>query len=88
MPPAQTATSALPLRLRGHNAVTSAVRQPGMGWDRPGRPTRETPAQRHIPGPTGTGRDATRQTHNPEVAGSNPAPATKKRPFWGRFCFL
>ena len=30
----------------------------------------------------GDGRDARRMAHNPEVAGSNPAPATKAR---GRF---
>ena len=55
-PPMKTVPAAIttsPSRLRGHNAVTSAVGQPGTGRDRLGRPTRKTTAQRYIPGPPG-----------------------------------
>ena len=44
--------------------------------------------QRHVLGSVGPGWDELFGAHNPEVAGSNPAPATTKQPFWGRFAFL
>jgi hypothetical protein len=45
---------------------------------------RESPAQRHYPTQDGTGRALDQRAHNPKVAGSNPAPATKKRAGQGR----
>ena len=71
------AISASLTRPRGHDAVTSAVGQSGTGWDRPGWKYTETPVQRHVLGPNGTWWDSARRAHNPEVAGSNPAPATE-----------
>src|SRR5688572_17603564 len=42
------------------------------------RRNRGTPVQRHDEVPDDTDRDAVRRTHNPKVAGSNPAPATNE----------
>jgi hypothetical protein len=52
----------------------------GHGWDAPGRARRECRGQTAHPGPRGTAGTGVEQAHNPEVAGSNPAPATIATP--------
>ena len=47
---------------------------------RPSRRIRETPGGEHYWVPTRTNQHPPEATHNPKVAGSNPAPATKETP--------
>ena len=63
-------------------------RHAGLGWDCLGCQDRVSAGQRDDPGSCGAEWDELFGAHDPEVAGSNPAPATTKRPFWGRFAFL
>jgi hypothetical protein len=62
-----------------------------MSVHRPrGRPSVRTLRAGPVPSPVATRGGAVRsarRAHNPEVAGSNPAPATRKPPFWAVFLF-
>jgi hypothetical protein len=63
------------------NGFANVTRRDVDDNPRGGRPSGAAPGPRDVPGRRDN-RDGCRMAHNPEVAGSNPAPATKLR---GRF---
>ena len=63
--------------LMGAEWVPGFWRHTGLAWDREGSGNCVCAGQRHVLGSAGPGWDELFGAHNPEVAGSNPAPATE-----------
>ena len=63
-----------------HSLLHRGLGSPGPQWYGLARRMRETPPQRYWKVRNGTPGEAENRSHNPKVAGSNPAPATNENP--------